>query len=310
MQVAIIEVSFDKSTKSKSLNAAFNQLPEDYEIALICDADNILEKDFLFKINSAYNQGHSVIQARRVAKNLNTSYAILDGASEMINNHLFRKAYNALGLSSALIGSGMAFNYRYIKNLFSNIEAVGGFDKILQLKIVESGKKIFFHPSALVFDEKIESSEAFKKQRRRWLHSQFSYPVKYFIPAMKQLIKGNLDYFNLGVVYFLFPTRMLALGLLGCLSLISILLREYMAVPYYWWTLLFIIYAFSLMICLPLKFYNRSLLKAVINLPLVFINTLLLLFKLKGANKSFIHTSHSSSEVTSNNIFNSDEAKS
>ena len=40
-------------------------------------------------------------------------------ASEEINNTLFRKAHNRLGLSSALIGSGMCFSYElFKKNVF------------------------------------------------------------------------------------------------------------------------------------------------------------------------------------------------
>lgn len=302
----VIEVHFDQSTKSKSLNAAFQQLPDHYEIALICDADNVLEADFLHKITSAYDEGNKVIQAQRVAKNLNTSYAVLDGASEIINNHLFRKAYNALGLSSSLIGSGMAFNYAYIKDLFSSVQAVGGFDKILQLKLIESGQKIFFLSNALVFDEKIQSSGAFEKQRRRWLYSQFNYPKKYFLPGIKQLLKGNFDYFNLSVLYYLFPTRVFTLGLLLIFASGFTLLSFYVPVDHYKWWALFGLYAFSLAICLPRNFYNRDLVNALLNLPGVFLRMFMLLFKLKGANKTFIHTTHTNSEVK-NKLFSPDE---
>src|SRR5688500_196014 len=34
----LMEVSFDKSTKTKSLNQAFSQITKQYDIALICDA--------------------------------------------------------------------------------------------------------------------------------------------------------------------------------------------------------------------------------------------------------------------------------
>jgi cellulose synthase/poly-beta-1,6-N-acetylglucosamine synthase-like glycosyltransferase len=309
-KIQVIEVKFDKSTKAKSLNAAFGQLSEkQYEIALICDADNVLEVEFLHKINSVYNNGHHVIQAKRVAKNLNTSYAVLDGASEIINNHLFRKGYNVLGLSSSLIGSGMAFNFKMIKQLFASIEAVGGFDKILQLKLVEAGYTIYFLENAVVFDEKIASSEAFEKQRRRWLHTQFSYPLKHFIPGLKQLLKGHLDYVNLALIYYLFPTRVFLLGTLAILATVATALHFIIQLPYEKWWLLFGLYAFALLICLPKKFFNGDLLKAVLSIPRVFIRMFLLLFKLKGANKNFIHTTHSNSKLE-NNIFNTDDTRS
>ena len=49
LRVNVIEVSFENSTKTKSLNEAFSQISKPYDIALICDADNILSDDFLDK---------------------------------------------------------------------------------------------------------------------------------------------------------------------------------------------------------------------------------------------------------------------
>ena len=93
----------------------------------------------------------------------------MDGCSEAINNHIFRKGANALGFSSAVIGSGMAFEFSTVKNILSEISAISGFDKPLQLKIVESGNKIKYLEDALIFDEKIDNPNAFKQQRKRWL---------------------------------------------------------------------------------------------------------------------------------------------
>ena len=45
-------------------------------------------------------------------------------------------------LSSAVIGSGMAFEYDGIKKVLGEINAVGGFDKPLQLKMVQQGIRI------------------------------------------------------------------------------------------------------------------------------------------------------------------------
>jgi hypothetical protein len=58
---------------------------------------------------------YDAIQCHRCAKNANNDVAVLDGTSEEINNTIFRKAHNRLGLSSALIGSGMCFKYDLFK---------------------------------------------------------------------------------------------------------------------------------------------------------------------------------------------------
>jgi hypothetical protein len=40
LPIKLIEVSFDKSTKSKALNKAMATLDQDYDIAVVLDADN------------------------------------------------------------------------------------------------------------------------------------------------------------------------------------------------------------------------------------------------------------------------------
>src|SRR5580692_10723732 len=161
LPLEVMVVSFDKSTKTKSLNAAFGRITEDFDIALICDADNMLAPDFLRRLNDAFAGGARAVQGRRVAKNLDTSFAILDACSEAINNHIFRKGAYSLGLSSSVIGSGMAFEFANIRAILGEISAVGGFDKILQLKVVEQGTCIHFLEDALVYDEKVGTSQAF-----------------------------------------------------------------------------------------------------------------------------------------------------
>ena len=194
LPVELIEVKFEKSTKAKALNVGFSLIKKDYDIALICDADNVLAKNFLKKVNDAFNANARAIQGQRVAKNMDTSYAILDACSEGINNHIFRKGTNAVGLSSAVIGSGMAFEYNTVKKVLSEIHAVGGFDRPLQIKIVEQRIKIEYLEDALVFDEKVDSLQAFQQQRKRWLSSQFVYIKQNFLPGIKQPIKGNASY--------------------------------------------------------------------------------------------------------------------
>lgn len=300
LPVTVIEVSFEVSTKTKSLNATLSQI-KNFDIAVILDADNIPQGDFLQKINDAFQAGHKVIQAQRVAKNLNTPYATLDAASEIINNHLFRKGANALGLSSSIIGSGMAYDFNLLKDELAKISAVGGFDKVLQLNVIECGHKILYLEGVLIFDEKIESIGAFKNQRRRWFSSQMVYWRKYFLKGFSMLLQGNVDYFNLSVVYNLFPPRIILLSSLVLIAVASTILywpiHTFMSIK--WWSLL-VLYTISLAIALPKRLYNRQLLMAILKLPQTAVQIIFLMFKLKGANKKFIHTTHTKIEVDNN----------
>ena len=168
-------VHFENSTKAKALNLAMSHL-EGYDIALILDADNTIGPDFLRKINqAAFTDTTVAYQAHRTAKNLNTNLAYLDAVSEEINNSIFRQGHVNLGFSSALIGSGMAFQYDFIKNELAGIHAVGGFDRALELSLFKYNKRIGYLPDAYVLDEKIQNQKDFANQRRRWLSAQFHY---------------------------------------------------------------------------------------------------------------------------------------
>lgn len=297
LPIKLIEVSFDISTKSKALNKAMATLTENYEIAVILDADNLMAPDFLTKINAVFEQGFIAVQGHRTAKNTNNSWAILDAISEEINNHIFRKGHIALGLSSAIIGSGMAFKYNYFKSLMSTATAVGGFDKEIELKMLKAGHRIIYLDNALVYDEKIQKADVFGNQRRRWLSAQLHYFRKDFLNALKDLfLKGNIDYFD-KAIQFIQPPRILLLGgviLFGGLFVVSNYLFNNEIIYTYCWGIIAIACVLSFLFSIPKSFYNTKTLQALLSLPKGMFMMLLSLLKIKGANKKFIHTKHGS----------------
>ncbi len=238
--------------------------------------------------------GARAVQGRRVAKNLDSAFAILDACSEGINNNIFRKGANAMGLSSSVIGSGMAFEYANLKQVMAGIEAVGGFDKIMQLKIVEQGISITYLQDAIVFDEKVESSQAFQQQRKRWVSSQFIYLKKYFEPACKQLLKGNLSYFNLAVANNLVLPRAFLLIILPALIVTGFSLHAAWGGAS---IILLLMYLLCLFIALPTELINKDLWAALNKLPGAIMVMAGTLFGMKKANKTFIHTIHTKTEI-------------
>ena len=298
LPLKVIEVAFEKSTKSKALNKAMEQLTEPYEVAVILDADNIMATDFLSKINSTFEQKCIAVQGHRTAKNMNTSLAILDSVSEEINNHIFRKGHRVLGFSSAIIGSGMAFDYAYFKQLMSGVTAVGGFDKEIELKLLKAGHKILYLDDAYVYDEKVQKAEVFSNQRRRWLSAQLHYFQLYFWNSLKDLLlKGNLDYFD-KAIQFIQPPRILLLGaviLFGAFfALLNIILDGSILLTELWGAVAFFC-LLAFLFAVPGSFYNSKTARALLSLPGGMLLMLGSLLKIKGANKQFIHTKHTTS---------------
>jgi cellulose synthase/poly-beta-1,6-N-acetylglucosamine synthase-like glycosyltransferase len=300
LPIKLIEVSFDKSTKSKALNKGMSELSEHYDIAVILDADNVMAPDFLTKINAVFNEGFIAVQGHRAAKNINNSWAILDAISEEINNHIFRKGHRVLTLSSAIIGSGMAFEYEFFKTMMSTVNAVGGFDKEIELKMLKEGHKIAYLDDAYVYDEKIQNPNAFSNQRRRWLSAQLHYFKSDFLKASKALIvKGNVDYFD-KAIQFIQPPRILLLGAVIIFGFGFLLGNTLFKVDHnlsMGWVILMVGCFIALIVSIPTKFYNYKTLKAVAGLPKGMFLMLLSLLKIKGANKKFIHTKHTVGSV-------------
>ncbi|WP_291182169.1 glycosyltransferase family 2 protein [Gilvibacter sp.] len=299
LPISVIEVSFDKSTKAKALNKALEQIDTDFDAALILDADNIMEAKFLEKINAAFNQGNKVVQGRRVAKNSNTSFAILDGISESINNHIFRQGHRALGLSSGIIGSGMAFDFSLFKELMHEIKAVGGFDKELEFRLFERGLFVEYIKEAVVYDEKIQQLGDFKNQRRRWLSTKSVYFSKFLGSALRQFfLKGNLNMAD-KLYQMIMPPRVLLLGgvlAMAALKLVLDLAQWNTAVWFsaeLWYGIAGLV-VITFIISTPKSYYTKQTFKAALSVPKAFVVMFGLLFKLKGANKTFIHTKHNS----------------
>jgi cellulose synthase/poly-beta-1,6-N-acetylglucosamine synthase-like glycosyltransferase len=287
--IEIIPVDFSKSTKSKALNAACNQIVDIYDTVIVLDADNLMAKDFLQRLNLGFANGYKVIQGHRIAKNSDTSFALLDGISEEINNHIFRQGHRAAGLSSALIGSAMGFEYGLFKRLMIDINAIGGFDKELELLIAREKIKIDYLPDAFVEDEKVQNAYKFTNQRRRWLSAQFYYFGRDIIPSFRLLItQGNLEYFN-KAFQFMLPPRIL---LLGVVILINLCVQSFNIGNTLAWFYLLVITILIFLFSVPVKFYTIKTLKVIFDLPVGFFWMIVSLIKSRKANRDFLHTVH------------------
>lgn len=296
LPVIVIEVHFEKSTKSKALNKAMEQLDSHYEIAVVLDADNLMATDFLSKINAAFEEDFAAVQGHRTAKNLDTSLAVLDAVSEEINNHIFRKGHRVLGLSSAIIGSGMAFKYHFFKKIMSGVTAIGGFDKEIELKLLKENYKIAYLDDAYVYDEKVQKAEVFSNQRRRWLSAQLHYFRQDIFDSLKELVrKGNVDYFD-KAIQFIQPPRVLLLASVILFGVIFFSANYFLGVnPLYniLWYVVAITCVLAFLFSIPCNYYNKTTLKALASLPSGMLLMLGSLLKIRGANKQFIHTKHS-----------------
>ena len=288
MPVTLMEVHFQQSSKAKAMQYAMENLDKNtYDMVVIMDADNTVEPNFLHELNKAYHSGCLVIQAHRMAKNLNTDTAILDAVSEEINNSIFRKGHVRLGLSAALIGSGMAIDFQWFKKNIFKLQTAGE-DKELEALLLKENIFIEYLEHVNVYDEKTQKDSTFYNQRRRWLASQL-FAIKNNIGKLPgALFDGKFDYANKICQWMMLP-RVLLLGFIGIISIIVLLYQWTWAIK---WFILELLLVITLSLAVPDYLVNEQFKKAVWKAPKLFLLMTLNLFRLKGVNKKFIHTEH------------------
>ena len=292
MNAEVIEVAFDKRTKARSVAEGLQRIQQHgyYDLTVILDADNVMDKDFLAHMNCAYASGQVAIQGQRAAKNSNSPMAILDGLSEAVNNTIFRKGYQALGLSVPVIGSGMAFDTRLLISVFQQMDlTTKGEDRELQLEVIRRQHRILYLEEAVVYDEKVATNQAFGHQRKRWILNQFHSLLKSFPVAVRQLTKGNISYFNIAFLAPIQLPRLLNVGFLTGWTLLQWVTGQKKNYA----TTLTAVYFVSLVLAVPRSYFRKSTLSALATLPRTFGTMSVSLLTARQASKQFLHTVHS-----------------
>ena len=287
LPVTVLRPVFDKSSKAKALQFAISEVSGQYDYVVVLDADNIVETDFLHRLNILLKEGYKAVQCHRCAKNSDSSVSVLDGVSEEINNTLFRKAHNLIGLSSALIGSGMCFDYSWFSSHVTKLTTAGE-DRELEVFLLREGIYIKYADDILVFDEKVSSADNFQRQRQRWMSAQ----VNCFLSMLRHLpeafVRLNVNYVDKTVQQMLVPRSMLLLFLLF-MSLVMSAAAPWWSIK--WWSLL-VLTGLSLFLAIPARLRTKSVFSKVGTLLRLSIKMARNVRHIDHKNEDFIHTDH------------------
>jgi cellulose synthase/poly-beta-1,6-N-acetylglucosamine synthase-like glycosyltransferase len=255
----------------------------------IIDSDNLVDSQYLNELNKSFDAGHQAVQGVRKAKNFDTHYACLDAANEIYYFFYNRKVLYAIGSSSMLAGSGMAFTVKLYRECLGQVASSGaGFDKILQKEIINRGYRIAFAEKAIVYDEKTSHPEQLVKQRARWNNTWFRY-FNLGIYLMGQGIR------NLGINRFLFgfliirPPLFLLLGLSFLIMGINFLVCPVAAII---WVFLLLIFVSGFFIALKKSDTDPRIYKSLIHIPRFVFFQLVSLLKTRKANQFSVATVH------------------
>ena len=234
--ITLLTPNFAESTKAKSLQYAILNLPEFkiYDIALILDADNIVEQNFLQNVNDAFEVAATkAIQLHRISKNRDTAAARMDAIFEEINNNIFRKGHINLGISSAIAGSGTSYDFAWFKTNVMRAKTAGE-DKELEALLLRQEVFIDYFDHIFVYAEKKRTTTKLNEQRGRWAVQQFQNLIRNikFLPGA--IFRKQYDLADKIIQWMLIP-RTTMVGLIIIMSVVLPFI--YLTLALKWWIL-------------------------------------------------------------------------
>ncbi len=158
------------SSKGDALHQAFAQLmPLGYDAFLVFDADNVLEPDYLARMNDAFASGAMVCKSQTRAGNPSASavagcYGLYNVCFELIWN----RPRAACGLSAKLVGTGFGFRREVLERLGGWNTSTIAEDAEFAAQCAKAGIRVSWVPDAVNYDEEPTSFRVSLRQRYRW----------------------------------------------------------------------------------------------------------------------------------------------
>lgn len=177
--------NFDKNGKGYVLEEVVdhifkNRADREYEAFMIIDADNILEADYIDKLNDALDAGYDIAVGYRNSKNWNDGWVAADTGLTFTRYSRFANFGKSKKGHTVLL-TGTCY---YIKT--DIVRAQGGWkwhslteDVELTTVAAINGYKTTYVESAVFYDEQPTCLKASVAQRKRWVKGFFNNSNKY-----------------------------------------------------------------------------------------------------------------------------------
>lgn len=200
----VTECKVPVKSKGDVLKYTFGLLAprDDIDAYVIFDADNVVHRNFLTRIDAAMAKGYNVIQGFREAKNpydnwISGSYTLF----YLFQNIFFNYARVPFNGSSSINGTGFAIRKSLIdENGFETYTLTEDMEFSGQCAL--NKEKIFFARHAITYDEYPIGFKASWKQRKRWsagvIECMKRYTPKLFVNFFKT---GKISSLDMALVY-------------------------------------------------------------------------------------------------------------
>lgn len=140
---------------------------ESFEAYFIFDADNLLNKDYISRMNDSFDAGEKIITSYRNTKNFDDNWISASYALHWIRTiRVEHRARSVFGLATRVQGTGYMFSNELIKDGWNYT----GFteDRAFCADVVTKGYSISYNDAAEFYDEQPNSIKIALRQRIRW----------------------------------------------------------------------------------------------------------------------------------------------
>lgn len=171
---AICYERFDNEhrTKGFALQYLFEKIEEDYgrksfEGYFIFDADNLLKKDYISRMNDAFDSGEKIITSYRNIKNIDENWITITFAVHWLRSIRFNhRARSVLRLATNIQGTGYLFSNEVVQDGWKYTSLTE--DRGLTADAVAQGYRISYQDAAEFYDEQTPDYKVAYNQKLRW----------------------------------------------------------------------------------------------------------------------------------------------
>ena len=159
-------------TKGYALEYLVNRIDEDYgienfEAYFVFDADNLLKRDYISRMNEAFDSGEKIVTSYRNTKNFADNWISASYGIHWLRTIRFEhRARSVLGLATRIQGTGFMFASEIIKDGWHYVSFTE--DRAFAADAVVDGYPISYCDKAEFFDEQPTSLRIAMRQRIRW----------------------------------------------------------------------------------------------------------------------------------------------
>lgn len=165
---------------------------------IVLDADNVLERDFVSRMNETFSEGKDIVTCYRDSKNygdnwISAGYALwFLREAQYLNNARMR-----LGSSCAVSGTGFLFSDGVLQRC-------GGWNFFLLTEDIEftidnvtHGEKVGYAGGAVLYDEQPTSFAQSWRQRMRWSKGYLQVFRKYAVQLFSGIAHGSFSCYDM-----------------------------------------------------------------------------------------------------------------